>query len=64
MSDLGEASLHVICKASVNSNDSAISLLTPIPNGDIREHITLELLRGRMEFEIGVIYEMTIRKLR
>mgnify|MGYP001607003908 CR=1 FL=1 len=57
------ATLLLICSAAVSYNGTSIALLRPEPNLNTREHVTLEFLKERIEFEVGVIYEMTIRKV-
>jgi hypothetical protein len=52
-----------ICTAAVSFDSSAIALLKPVVQRNGREHVTLELLKDRIEFETGVIYEVAIRKV-
>ena len=54
----------MICTARVAYNGTTIAMLKPEPMSDeLREHITLELLRSRIEFEIGSIYQVTIERV-
>ena len=51
------------CLAVVNYNGTQIAMIKPEPLGDPREHITVELLKDRIEFERGAVYEVEIRKV-
>jgi hypothetical protein len=51
-----------ICTAAISYDGPSLSLLKPVILRDSREHITLELLKERIEFGPGKIYEVIIRE--
>jgi hypothetical protein len=52
-----------ICTAAVSYDTSSIALLKPVVRRNEREHVTLELLKDRMQFEPGKIYEIAVREV-
>jgi hypothetical protein len=52
-----------ICTAAVSYNGTSIALLKPVVRRNGKEHVTMELLKDRMQFEAGKIYEIAVREV-